>query len=81
MSIIAITNRNIAAEKIEAISYINGELCIATGSPGPFVWIDPDGTLYDSAMKQWREYLSHRECRFMDAVQYGVILAAERGRI
>lgn len=81
MSIVAVKNTNIAANKIAAITYAGGALLIDVGGYEPLDWNDPDGSLYDSAMKQWREHLSRCECQFMEAVQYGLILAAERGSV
>lgn len=79
MTIIAIKNTNISTEKIAAITYAGGALLIDVGGPEPFDWNDPDGALYDSAMKQWREYLADRQSRWLEAIQYGIVLAANRG--
>lgn len=81
MMIVAIRNTNIAATKIAAITYTRGTLLIDVGGRESLDWDDPDGSLYDSAMKQWRDFLGNQEAQFMEAVQYGIVLAADRGSI
>ena len=86
MTIISIKNTSIAADKIAAITVVteNGltSVIIDVGGNEQLNFRDTDdGSIYANVMKQWREYLANKQSYLMEAVQYGIILASERGAL
>jgi hypothetical protein len=82
MSTIVIATTALAAEKIATVTYDAGKLIVAmTGDAEPLIWSDPDRTLFCKALQDWKDYLADRQARWLEAIQYGTALAAERGRI
>jgi hypothetical protein len=66
--------------KIVAMSHEDGHIYINVTGGDTLDFTDA-GSNFARILDEWREFLNKRESQFMEAVQYGIIRAAERGAL
>lgn len=80
--ILSIRNYGIALNRINAIAYEEGKtLIFCHADDVPFTFEDAAGTDYSAVMETWRGYLEQYRNDIRGAIEYGIVLASERGNI
>lgn len=79
MTFLTIGSNFIDPNKIIGMSNEDGRIYIMVTGGDTLDFCDMQGSRFATLLDEWREYLETREANLRNDVQYGIILAAERG--
>lgn len=79
MTFLTIGSNFIDPSKIIGMSNEDGRIYIMVSGGDTLDFCDMQGSRFASLLDEWRQYLETKDENLRNDVQYGIILAAERG--